>query len=80
MVIGTEVLEHLSDDTGVLEIVRPGTTVILSVPTFLCEDHVRSFADTEAVHDRYESLLAGLTVEQIQRRYFVGAGVRRSGL
>lgn len=48
-----EVLEHIHRDTDVFEMIRSGTSVVLSVPNFDSAVHVRWFDDAAAVWDRY---------------------------
>ena len=54
--IATEVLEHIQDDTKILKNIPKGADVILSVPSFMCEGHVRSFTP-EILQERYKDLL-----------------------
>lgn len=57
LILFLEVLEHLSDDIGVVERVPIGTNVIMSLPSFDDPGHVRMFKRKEDVVDRYGSLL-----------------------
>ena len=52
-----EVLEHLDDDRDILERIQPGLPVVLSVPNFWSESHVRRFLQPRHVFDRYGDLL-----------------------
>jgi SAM-dependent methyltransferase len=52
-VICLEVLEHLKDDHKVLENIRLGSTVIVSVPNFDDASHVRWFRSQYQVRSRY---------------------------
>ena len=52
-----EVLEHIEEDLLVLEKIPVGKTVILSVPNFNHEAHVRCFYNMEDVLKRYKKLL-----------------------
>lgn len=55
--VATEVLEHLEDDLGLLERLPAGATVILSVPSFGSESHVRWFPTEDEARMRYAHLL-----------------------
>ncbi|KGP71255.1 class I SAM-dependent methyltransferase [Pontibacillus yanchengensis] len=52
-----EVLEHLERDREVIASLPKGSRVIISVPNFDNESHVRTFSNIEAIEERYESLL-----------------------
>jgi 2-polyprenyl-3-methyl-5-hydroxy-6-metoxy-1,4-benzoquinol methylase len=52
-----EVLEHLDDDRDLLNRLAPGQAVVLSVPNFWSESHVRRFLQPRDVFDRYGDLL-----------------------
>ena len=52
-----EVLEHISNDLGVLEKIPPGKEVVCSVPNFEAEGHLRLFDSVESVVDRYSRVL-----------------------
>lgn len=52
-----EVLEHLDDDRDLLSRLAPGQPVVLSVPNFWSESHVRRFLQPAHVFERYGDLL-----------------------
>jgi len=52
-----EVLEHLDDDRDILRRLAPGQPVVLSVPNFWSESHVRRFLQPADVFARYGDLL-----------------------
>jgi len=53
-----EVLEHLDDDHGALRRwVPPGGKVLMSLPNYASESHVRHFASPGDVYARYAALL-----------------------
>jgi trans-aconitate methyltransferase len=52
-----EVLEHLDDDLDILTRLAPGQPVVLSLPNFWSESHVRRFLQPRDVFDRYGDLL-----------------------
>lgn len=52
-----EVLEHISDDIGVISKIPSGKRVIITLPTFNAESHVRYFLNTKEISDRYENIL-----------------------
>lgn len=52
-----EVLEHLDYDIGILRKLPPGSPVVLSVPSFWSESHVRVFPDIRDAMLRYAKVL-----------------------
>lgn len=57
LVICFEMLEHISKDLELLERVRPGTPVLLSVPNFDDPYHVRYFRTAAEVRKRYQKVI-----------------------
>lgn len=55
--VALEVLEHVSDDLGLLRHLREGTVLIFSLPTFDDEAHVRFFRTPQDIAQRYGSLV-----------------------
>jgi trans-aconitate methyltransferase len=53
----SEVLEHLEDDLGLVRRVPPGHRLILTVPNFHSESHIRIFQNVSDVWERYDRLL-----------------------
>lgn len=53
VVVSTEVLEHLDDDLALMEMIKPGTFVVVSVPCHDSESHVRYFEDEIDAVGRY---------------------------
>ncbi len=53
LVICFEVLEHVQKDLALLQRIRPGTQLLLSVPNFDDPYHVRYFTSEEQVRERY---------------------------
>lgn len=52
-----ETLEHLDDDLGLIARVPPGHRLLLSVPNYGSQAHVRAFRSPGAVWERYDRLL-----------------------
>jgi 2-polyprenyl-3-methyl-5-hydroxy-6-metoxy-1,4-benzoquinol methylase len=80
-VLMMEFLEHIERDLDVLRRVRPGTTVLATVPNFPAAGHVRHFADTREVETRYSPIFEGLSVtsllaDQRGTTYFILQGRR----
>jgi 2-polyprenyl-3-methyl-5-hydroxy-6-metoxy-1,4-benzoquinol methylase len=71
-----EVLEHVSDDLGILAHLRRGTVVIFSLPTFDDEAHVRYFRGAQEIVTRYQRVVDFRRIVQIDT-WFVCAGVVR---
>lgn len=61
-VVCLEVLEHICDDRIVISNFPLGKRVLLSVPDFDSESHVRYFKSKEDVVKRYSDLLDNMTV------------------
>ena len=55
--VANEVLEHLADDLGLLRRLPAGSRVLLSVPSFHADAHVRFFPVWGEARDRYAPLL-----------------------
>ena len=64
-VLMTEFLEHIAQDIEVLNRIRPGTTVLASVPNFRCAAHIRHFDSVNDVEARYSPLFSRLDVAAI---------------
>jgi len=56
VVICTEVIEHLDNDSHVFEILSPGTRVLFSVPDFWYKTHKRIFKNMDEIKDRYKKI------------------------
>jgi hypothetical protein len=50
-------LEHLVKDIQILEMLHLNTKLVISLPNFICEGHVRCFRDRSEVFERYGSLI-----------------------
>lgn len=64
-VLMMEFLEHIEQDIDVLKRVRPGTTVLATVPNFPAEGHTRHFESVNAVEVRYSTFFSQLEVTPI---------------
>ena len=76
-----EFLEHIEEDLRVIELVRPGTYVLATVPNFTSAGHVRFFDSAGDVHERYASSLDRLVVTTIEmnpqgHKHFILDGYR----
>jgi SAM-dependent methyltransferase len=69
-ILSLEVMEHIEGDLEILSRIKPGTKVIISVPSFDDPAHVRFFKDKDDVYDRYKGIFQTLMVHQVNR-YFV---------
>lgn len=77
-----EVLEHVVDDTGLLSRVPSRARIILSVPNFDSEGHVRIFKDTAHVASRYGRLFSeykmdALALHDGDKTWFIMDGTRK---
>lgn len=74
-----ETLEHLENDIDIVSALPKGSLVIISVPTFDDDGHVRFFSSAEEVDKRYGRLIgtieAPAKVERI-RSWFLIYGIR----
>ena len=66
-IVCTEVLEHISNDLGVIEQWRAGTFCICSVPNFDAESHERFFTREEEVRERYGRRIAIASIVKIKK-------------
>lgn len=57
LVICFEVLEHVQNDLELLQRIRPGTQMLLSVPNFNDPYHVRYFKNKDEVWERYSQVV-----------------------
>ena len=57
LVICFEVLEHVQNDLTLLQRIRPGTRMLLSVPNFSDPYHVRYFKSEDEVRERYDQVV-----------------------
>lgn len=78
-----EVLEHLDDDLDALARIPAGSTVVLSVPNFWSESHVRRYAQPRDVFNRFGMLLdfdawRSVAFPTPGRRIHVFRGTRRA--
>ena len=64
-IICCEVLEHLENDLGVLDMIRPSVKILGTLPNYPSRAHLRHFADEARIRDRYVSRLDIRTVEKI---------------
>lgn len=82
-VVIMETLEHLENDLAVIRQLPEGRHVILSVPNYDSEGHVRSFGDAKAVFRRYKDLIVFRRSGRVdlsppdRRQIFVVEGWRR---
>jgi 2-polyprenyl-3-methyl-5-hydroxy-6-metoxy-1,4-benzoquinol methylase len=82
-VVCMEVLEHIENDHGLLNRIRPGVRCLCTVPNFPFRSHVRHFKSEQEVFDRYSTHfefldvwgLAGSHREGIE--YFLFDGVNK---
>lgn len=79
-VICLETLEHLEDDLRVINRLPEETRFIFSVPDFMCDSHVRCFANEQEIMERYPMLIIG-GIEKIQvaknRNIYIVDSIRR---
>lgn len=68
LVICFEVLEHLEADLEALSRIRPGTKMLLSVPSTDDPHHVRFFPSSEAVRERYQGVMKIFDIWVVARR------------
>ena len=81
-VIALEFLEHVVEDLAVLSGMRPGTTLLGTVPNFPARSHVRHFKSADEVRARYAALFDPFDVSAIRAGergaiFWVVQGMRR---
>lgn len=59
------IMEHIQEDVEVLECIKTGTKILLTVPTFPNPNHVRYFNNIEEVSNRYGNLINILDIQII---------------
>lgn len=69
-----EFLEHIKDDLQVLNNLKPHKFILLSVPNFDSQGHVRWFTDVKNVQDRYSPYIKNFTVEKVTPHHYLGWG------
>jgi trans-aconitate methyltransferase len=79
--LALEFLEHVEDDVGILDYIKPGTRVLLTVPNFPDPAHVRYFRSAAAVRARYKHRFTDFRIDTFRAdksgmRYFLLDGTR----
>lgn len=69
VVIAAEFLEHVDDDMAVLDNIREGTAIILTLPTFDDPAHVRFFKTRRQLHNRYYTRIDDMKIIPISQWY-----------
>ncbi|MXO89678.1 class I SAM-dependent methyltransferase [Pontixanthobacter aquaemixtae] len=64
-VVMLEFLEHVEDEIDVLRRIKPGATLLGSVPNFPAFSHVRHFKNCDEVTERYAKLFQSFTVREM---------------
>lgn len=68
-VVCLEVLEHIGNDLGVLELINTGTKIVFSVPNFDTESHVRWFLNERQIKSRYYKIVDFESITRIGNIY-----------
>lgn len=77
-VVCTEVLEHISDDLILIKRIPFGKKFYGTVPNFSSDNHVRYFASTDEVAERYKEYFSNFSVVQVKIEdsvFFIFEGV-----
>lgn len=80
-VMAFEVLEHL-EDMRIMELIKPGTRVIFSVPSFMDPSHIREYPTAEFIKFRYRGILDISTIKEFTSsigRIYLCDGMRING-
>lgn len=64
-IFAAEVLEHIRDDMGLLNLIWPGKQVVFSVPTISAIGHERHYPDMESVLTRFQGVLNIRSIEVV---------------
>ncbi len=79
VVVATEILEHLERDREVLEKIRSGTRIYITVPNFDDPAHVRYFNTGAEAAARYGEFLEGMEMRWLKKganMYYFLSGVK----
>jgi glycosyltransferase involved in cell wall biosynthesis len=79
--VAVEVMEHLTNDMSVVNLIPAGKKVIITVPNFLGGSHVRKFDTEEEVIARYGSVITLHSIKTIGHgtgKIFVFAGIKNN--
>lgn len=68
-----EVLEHITDDKLILSKIPKGSKILISVPTFDHESHVRYFKTKGHIKDRYAKYLKNIRISEFNKFFIVTA-------
>ena len=71
-----EVLEHVQNDFIVLGKIPDSKKVLISLPTFDCESHVRYFPTQHDVIARYDDQLKDYSIKLLNGRHFCFVGYK----
>jgi 2-polyprenyl-3-methyl-5-hydroxy-6-metoxy-1,4-benzoquinol methylase len=78
--VATEFFEHINNDLDVLNMIRPGTFFLATLPNFPSLAHVRCFDSKHSVVLRYGKYLDGVMVEEFclsqAKKIFMLSGYR----
>ncbi len=79
--LAIEFLEHVEDDLALVEMIRPGSRVLISVPSFPNMAHIRHFNSMTEVRQRYEPYLQHPNITELLldpqgRKFYLIEGVR----
>jgi len=74
VVVSTEFVEHVHDDTWILSRIRPGTRTIVTSTNVLSRGHVRAFSSKQDMVKRYASLFDDISVVSILGRHYEDLG------
>jgi len=73
MILALELFEH-TDDLRILTLLKKGTRIIFTVPTFNDPAHIRTFLNAQFAIERYSNFIKFNSVVQFGK-YFIGEGV-----
>jgi len=69
-----EFLEHIEGDLQILSNLKPNKFIVLSVPDFDYEGHVRWFGTLKEVQTRYSPYIKDFTINKVTPRHYLGWG------
>jgi len=78
LVIAAEFLEHVDDDMAVLDNIREGTAIILTLPSFDDPAHVRFFQTRKQLRYRYYTRIDDMKIIVISKWYVCSGIVKYS--
>ena len=76
IILSTEVFEHL-DDIKILNNIKKGKKMFLTLPRLDTEAHIRRFENRQSIHKRYENYIDLKIIKYREKRYWLVWGEKK---